>query len=430
MIPAFLRKYLGELDLQLVCLSIIILVMKLLIMSEPWPKLPPSECIDPPFPTDCAFIFDEAHYIPAARKMLMGMSVNNEHPPLSKALIMLGILLFGDNPIGWRIFMAISGAVSVYLLGKIANIVLKNNVLALCSSILFACDITSFNLSSMAILDAPAMMFSLLSVLLFLRSRYFFSGIAFGFSLLCKVSSVFILLGLLLYYFLKMSYLQERLIDAVRETLKIIEKMAIISLIILIAGLSVYDYSFKAYSTPFEHLDYMLNYHTILTFKEGDVVHMPLTWANPIMPYPRESYFVVTVTVDGKEYHPVAYYGMQSPLWWMTWLVLAFSIYSSTISLKKRLFPDNEILILSWITLTYIIFFPLAYILHRWVYPFYFYSTVPILSIGLPHILSEDRFSKAMLYFMVGVQVVWFIVWFPVKPQWLIDLLLSVGLPA
>ncbi|MEM3819546.1 MAG: hypothetical protein QXF08_03755, partial [Nitrososphaerota archaeon] len=126
MIPAFLRKYLGELDLQLVCLSIIILVMKLLIMSEPWPKLPPSECIDPPFPTDCAFIFDEAHYIPAARKMLMGMSVNNEHPPLSKALIMLGILLFGDNPIGWRIFMAISGAVSVYLLGKIANIVLKN----------------------------------------------------------------------------------------------------------------------------------------------------------------------------------------------------------------------------------------------------------------------------------------------------------------
>lgn len=429
MVLIFLRKYLGKPDIQLVSLSIIILVLKLLIMSEPWPKLPPSQCINPPFPTDCAFIFDEAHYVPAARKMLMGMAVNNEHPPLSKALIMLGILLFGDNPIGWRFFMAISGSVSVYLLGKIANIVLKKNALALCSAVLFACDITSFNISSMAILDAPAMMFILLSVLFFLQGRYFFSGIALGLSLLCKISSILILLALLLYYFLKMSYLQEKLIDAVRETLKITEKTVMISLIILIAGLAVYDYSYKVYSTPFEHLDYMLNYHTILTFKEGDIVHMPFTWANPIMPFPREFYFVVTVAVDGKEYHPVAYYGMQSPLWWMTWLIFAFSVYSSITSLKKSTFPDNEMLILSWISLTYLIFFPLAYILHRWVYPFYFYSTVPILAIGLPYILSEDRFSKTILFFMTGMQVGWFIVWFPVKPQWLIDFLLAVSLP-
>jgi hypothetical protein len=426
----FLRKYLGKLDIQLVILSIIILTLKLLIIGEPWPKLPPSECINPPLSTDCALIFDEAHYVPAARKMLMGMAVNNEHPPLSKALIILGILLFGDNPVGWRIFITLSGAVSVYLLGKLAEIVLRNNVLALCSAILFAFDVTSFNISSMAILDAPAMMFSLLSALFFLKGRYTYSGVAAGLALLCKISSLFIFAALLLYYFLKTSYMQERFTDSIREIIRIIEKTLIISLVILLAGLAVYDYSLKAYSTPFEHLDYILNYHSILTFKEGDTVHMPITWANPIMPFPREAYFVVTVTVNGKEYHPIAYYGMQTPLWWMTWLIFVFSIYSSILSLRNKVFPDNEVLVLSWISLTYLVFFPLAYILHRWVYPFYFYSTVPIISIGLPYILGEDKFSKTILFFMTTVQVAWFIVWFPVKPQWLIDSLLAIGLPA
>lgn len=429
MILVFLRKHLGRLDTQLLLLSAIILLLKLSIISEPWPKLPPSQCVNLPLSTDCALIFDEAHYVPAARKMLMGIAVNNEHPPLSKALMVLGILLFGDNPIGWRVFMAISGAASVYLLGKMANFVLKNNVLALCSATLFACDVTSFNISSMAILDAPAMMFSLLSALLFLQGRYFTSGIAMGLALLCKISSAFILLGLMLYLFLKMCYLRMRLVDAIRETLKVFEKTAITSLAILLAGLAVYDYSFKAYSTPFQHLDYILNYHAILTFKEGDVVHMPITWASPIVSFPREAYFVVTVTVDGREYHPIAYYGMQSPLWLMTWPLLAFATYSSISSLKRKTFPDNEVLTISWISMTYLTFFPLAYILHRWVYPFYFYSTVPMLAVGLTCIFGEDKLSKIILFVICALQIGWFIVWFPVKPQWLIDFLLSVGLP-
>ncbi|MEN2975178.1 MAG: phospholipid carrier-dependent glycosyltransferase [Candidatus Caldarchaeales archaeon] len=425
-----LKNYLGKLDLQLIILSIVILILKLMIVNVPSPKLQPSECINPPFSTDCAFIFDEAHYIPAARKMMNGIAVNNEHPPLSKALIILGIYLFGDGPIGWRIFIASTGAVSVYLLGKLAYIVLGNRFLAISSAILFACDVTSFNLSSMAILDGPALMFSLLSAILFFQKRYVYSAISMGLALLSKISSLLILLALLLYYFLKVSYHYEKFLDSVREILKIVEKMVIISLAVLLAGLSVYDYSLKAYSTPFEHIDYIINYHSILTFKEGDIVHMPISWANPIMPFPRESYFVVTVKVDGKEYHPVAYYGMQTPLWWMTWLVFAFSIYSSYILLKRRIFPDVEALILSWITSTYLIYFPLAYLFHRWVYPFYFYSTVPIIAIGLSRILGEDKLSGSILIFMLGVQVAWFIVWFPVKPQWLIDLLLSLGLPA
>ena len=48
--------------------------------------------------------FDEVHYLPAARALLeLSHLANPEHPPLGKELIALGIALFGDRPLGWRI---------------------------------------------------------------------------------------------------------------------------------------------------------------------------------------------------------------------------------------------------------------------------------------------------------------------------------------
>ena len=48
--------------------------------------------------------FDEgAFYIPAAREYLNGNFLANfEHPPLAKLFMSAGILIFGDNPWGWR----------------------------------------------------------------------------------------------------------------------------------------------------------------------------------------------------------------------------------------------------------------------------------------------------------------------------------------
>ncbi|HDD56792.1 MAG TPA: hypothetical protein ENG18_02080, partial [Nitrososphaeria archaeon] len=115
----------------LMILTIGVLAMKIVIIPYPWPKLSPEECITPPLKTECALIFDEAHYIPAARRLLRGEAVNNEHPPLSKALMILGILIFGDNPYGWRTFITVTGAISIYLLGRIGYEISKDEKLAL-----------------------------------------------------------------------------------------------------------------------------------------------------------------------------------------------------------------------------------------------------------------------------------------------------------
>lgn len=59
-------------------------------------------------------VFDEVHYVPAARAMLtLDHPANTEHPPLAKELIAIGIGAFGDTPVGWRAMPVLAGAATV-----------------------------------------------------------------------------------------------------------------------------------------------------------------------------------------------------------------------------------------------------------------------------------------------------------------------------
>ena len=70
--------------------------------------------------TPSILYFDEVHYIPAAREFLSlietgaGQYRNREHPLLAKELIALGMLVFGDNPLGWRIVPWASGVLAFF----------------------------------------------------------------------------------------------------------------------------------------------------------------------------------------------------------------------------------------------------------------------------------------------------------------------------
>lgn len=59
--------------------------------------------------------FDEVHYLPAAREYWqLGKFVNREHPLFGKELIALGMQLFGDRALGWRIFPSLAGALTLF----------------------------------------------------------------------------------------------------------------------------------------------------------------------------------------------------------------------------------------------------------------------------------------------------------------------------
>ncbi len=58
--------------------------------------------------------FDEVHYVTAARVLIeLSHAANPEHPLLGKSLIALGMLIFGDNPIGWRAMSTLAGTATV-----------------------------------------------------------------------------------------------------------------------------------------------------------------------------------------------------------------------------------------------------------------------------------------------------------------------------
>jgi dolichyl-phosphate-mannose--protein O-mannosyl transferase len=64
--------------------------------------------------TPSTLMFDEIHYVPAARRLLaLDGPANTEHPLFAKLLIATGIQLFGDNALGWRILSTLAGTAVV-----------------------------------------------------------------------------------------------------------------------------------------------------------------------------------------------------------------------------------------------------------------------------------------------------------------------------
>ena len=72
--------------------------------------------------------FDEFHYIPSALQWLhLAPNQNWEHPPLAKLLIAVGVGIFGDNPIGWRIMSTLFGSITLVGMYHLAYALFSNS---------------------------------------------------------------------------------------------------------------------------------------------------------------------------------------------------------------------------------------------------------------------------------------------------------------
>jgi dolichyl-phosphate-mannose-protein mannosyltransferase len=149
--------------------------------------------------------FDEVHYVPAARQMLLPVMpqpmLNPMHPPLAKQFIALSIHTFGDGPLGWRYPAVLFGAlavVAVYL-GGLALFAAQGPAIA--ASLLAFFNQMLFVQSRIAMLDIFALTFSLFAIAAFMhgfrqrRPQLWFAltGLCCGFSIGCKWSGLFVL---------------------------------------------------------------------------------------------------------------------------------------------------------------------------------------------------------------------------------------------
>lgn len=127
-------------------------------------------------------VFDESHYVPAARVMVgvsahpgMGAWAKHPlvgkapdpafyHPQLGKFLIGLGILALGDNGWGWRASSVLFGLLSLVFFCRLASRLLKNRSLALLAGVLLSLDYLHVVHSRVAMLDIFITAFSLLGM--------------------------------------------------------------------------------------------------------------------------------------------------------------------------------------------------------------------------------------------------------------------------
>ena len=139
-------------------------------------------------------VFDETHYVPAARVLRdLAYPINMEHPLLGKALIAGGMMLFGDTPFGWRIASTLAATIVVVGVFAIVQLGFGRLRASLGAAILVLLNGTVYVQARIAMLDGFMAAFLTLGVALFLWSlkrggagRWIACAAAFGLAAACK----------------------------------------------------------------------------------------------------------------------------------------------------------------------------------------------------------------------------------------------------
>ena len=112
--------------------------------------------------------FDEVRYISAARQMVSGGTNENwAHPPLGKVLIHSGMLMIGDNPLGWRFMSSMFGALTLGIMYAWGFVLFKSRNCALATAALTFVNQVHFVQSRAALLDVYMFTFMAMAMMLF-----------------------------------------------------------------------------------------------------------------------------------------------------------------------------------------------------------------------------------------------------------------------
>ena len=152
-------------------------------------------------------IFDEIYYVDGARDLLnFGVEVSANkpefivHPPIGKWVIGAGIQIFGDNPFGWRVAVALLGTLSILLIAKIAARIFGALGYGLIAALLAFFDGLNLVMSRTALLDMTLTTFLLIAAWFLIDRRYLLAGVFFGLALGTKWNAIFYIIAFSLYF--------------------------------------------------------------------------------------------------------------------------------------------------------------------------------------------------------------------------------------
>ena len=114
-------------------------------------------------------IWDEIYFPVMARKFLEGTYQFDLHPPLGKFIIAVGIALFGDTPIGWRVMPLLFGCAMIPLGAALGWYFFRERVGALLLAAFIAGETFLIAYSRIGIMDGILVFFTLATLLAALR---------------------------------------------------------------------------------------------------------------------------------------------------------------------------------------------------------------------------------------------------------------------
>jgi dolichyl-phosphate-mannose-protein mannosyltransferase len=115
-----------------------------------------------------SIVYDEMYYAITAYQYINHIPLYaTNHPPLGTLLISLGILIWGMNPLGWRIMAYLCGVIMVPLIYYFARKIFKSNRAAIFAALLLMFDFMHFTINRYALIDSMVTLFICAEYLMF-----------------------------------------------------------------------------------------------------------------------------------------------------------------------------------------------------------------------------------------------------------------------
>ena len=310
------------------------------------------------YPKD--LVLDEQYYVVGSRDYLVQGELHQpEHPPLGKFIITVGMFVFGDNQLGWRVMPVLFGVGAIFFFYLILRQLKLSNTATNIATALFAFETSTFTMASVAMLDIFNVTFMLAGFWAYLARKYPLAILFLLMSTLVKLTG---LLGIVVIGLHWLFFRRDKVLLLAAAGL-----IAYVAAILLVPG---FEYILTGeWGNPLTRAGHLITVPGTITFANSthpSAVH-PWQWVlgYHVMPFWWTPQYLVAVT-------PTVWAATLPAFAWTSWL-----------SWRRR--SEPAVFAAAWIFATLILWIIIGGITNRITYIFYFVPIIGgvILSIAL-----------------------------------------------
>ncbi len=323
-----------------------------------------------------------------------GFAYEWTHPPLAKLGMVVGMAWFGENSFGWRIPGAMLGVGSVWLVYLIGKKIFStqggpasggdDEAVGLLAAGVFSLDGLPLVLSRIGMNDSYLLFFVLLSLLLFMNGKNFWSALAFGFAIASKWSAIWAIPILFVLWMKRKNKFQPAFFLSFLLLPFIIYLLTYLPMFLSGHGLDIW----------WGMQEQMWWYHTGL---KATHPYTSLWWSWPFLVRP--IYLYTSDEVGGMVSR---IYAMGNPfIFWFGFISVFFSMIYTYVEKNKKL---------GLVVFSYLIFFVPWAASPRIMFLYHYLPSIPFLAIATAYVL---RRNPKLIFVFLSASLLAFIYFYP-----------------